>query len=199
MKINIKQMNVGLFFGSFNPVHNGHLEIASYFLENTDLDEVWFVVSPQNPLKSDIELLDIEKRLELVNAAINGNEAIKCCEIELTLSKPSFTIDTLKELTKTFPNNAFKIIMGTDNLETFSLWKDYEVILQNYKIYVYPRTGFDVSQFQQHPAVTLIDSQLLEVSATILRDQISRQEFDTWLPDRVAKIIREKGYYGSSI
>ena len=141
-------MTIGLFFGSFNPVHKGHLEIASYFLDNTDLKELWLVVSPQNPLKDDEELLDIEKRLELVNAAISENTRIKCCKVELGLSKPSFTVDTMKELKRIYPENEFVIIMGTDNLEKLDLWKDYLEILNNYKIYVYPRTGYSAAQFE---------------------------------------------------
>lgn len=189
------EMKVGLFFGSFNPVHKGHLEIASCFLDNTDLNEVWFVVSPQNPLKDDSELLAIDERLELVNAAIKENEGIKCCEVELGLPIPSYTIDTLRELCNTHPDYQFTIIMGTDNLEKLDLWKAYEEILQNFKLYVYPRMGSEAKKFQNHPAVTIIDSQLLEVSATILREQIRNQQYDKWLPDRVAQIIAAKGYY----
>jgi len=192
-------MQIGLFFGSFNPVHQGHLEIASYFLENTNLKEIWFVVSPQNPFKEDIELLDIENRLELVHAAIGEHDLIKCCEVELGLSVPSFTIDTLKELARTYPENDFSIIMGTDNLEKFGLWKSYEEILEHHKIYVYPRTGSNAAQFSNHPSVILIDSQLLEVSATVLRDQIKEGKFDQWLPHPVAEIIKEKGYYNTAV
>jgi len=188
-------MTIGLFFGSFNPIHKGHLNIASYFLDNTDLAEIWFVVSPQNPLKSDAELLDVKKRLELVNAAIGEIDSIKCSEVELDMPIPSFTIDTLKKLSEDFRNNDFVILMGTDNMEKFNLWKDYEEILENYKIYVYPRTGSDAEQFREHPSVTFIDSQLLEVSATMLRDQMRKGEFDQWLPNTVARIIKEKGYY----
>ena len=122
-------MKIGLFFGLFNPIHKGHLKIASYFLDNSDLQEVWLVVSPKNPLKEDAELLDVEKRLELVHAAIGENELIKCCEIELGLPLPSFTIDTLRELRNTNPNDEFIIIMGSDNLEKFHLWKNYTEIL----------------------------------------------------------------------
>jgi len=191
-------MRIGLFYGSFNPIHRGHLEIASYFVEYADLEQIWFVVSPQNPLKRDIELLEVENRLELVYAAIGDNEQIKCCEVELGLPKPSFTIDTMKELSKAHPDYEFSIIMGTDNLEKLSLWKNYEEILKNYRIFVYPRTGCTGGLFKDHPSVTIIDSQLLDVSATMLRDQVSKQEFDQWLPSQVAEIIKEKGYYAST-
>lgn len=188
-------MKVGLFFGSFNPIHKGHLEIASYFLENSDLEEIWLVVSPQNPLKEDAELLDVDKRLELVYAAIGENEKIKCSQVELGLPIPSFTIDTLGALGRTNPDDEFVIIMGTDNLEKLDLWKSYEEILNQYKIYVYPRAGSSSAQFADHPSVTLIESQLLDISATMLRDQIRKEEFDLWLPEQVAEIIKERGYY----
>ena len=188
-------MRIGLFFGSFNPVHKGHLEIATYFLKNTDLNEVWLVVSPQNPLKDDSELLEVEERLEMVCAALTDHDGIKSCEVELNLPKPSYTIDTLRELSLQHPSYKFAIIMGTDNLEKFDLWKSYEEILANYEIYVYPRTGSSADQFKGHPAVTLIDSELLEVSATMLRTRIKRNEYDEWLPDSVASIISDKGYY----
>ena len=191
-------MKIGLFFGSFNPVHKGHLEIASYFLDHTDLHEVWFVVSPQNPLKEDADLLDVEKRLEMVYAATGETGAIKCSEIELGLPIPSFTIDTLGELSKMYSDEEFVILMGTDNLESLHLWKDYERILDQYQIYVYPRTGSAAVHFKNHPSITLIESKLLEISATMLRDQISRKEFDLWLPETVAEIIRERGYYSST-
>ena len=188
-------MKIGLFFGSFNPIHKGHIGIASYFLEETDLAEIWFVISPQNPLKNEKELLDVEKRLELVHAAIGDIESIKCSEIELAMPVPSFTIDTLNKLKQDFPKNDFVILMGTDNMEKFNLWKNYEAILEHYKIYVYPRTGCNADQFREHPSVTLIDSQLLEVSATMLRDQMREGKFDKWLPSAVAQIIKKKGYY----
>jgi len=188
-------MKVGLFFGSFNPIHKGHLDIASYFLDHTNLAEIWFVVSPQNPLKNDKELLDVEKRLELVHAAITDIDSIKCSEVELGMPIPSFTIDTLKKLSQDFPKNDFIILMGTDNMEKFNLWKNHDEILEDYKIYVYPRTGYNAEQFREHPSVTLIDSQLLEVSATMLRDQMKEGKFDQWLPVAVAQIIKEKGYY----
>ncbi|HIA05565.1 MAG TPA: nicotinate-nucleotide adenylyltransferase [Flavobacteriales bacterium] len=191
-------MKIGLFFGSFNPIHRGHLKIASYFLDNSDLQEIWLVVSPKNPLKEDEELLDVKKRLELVHAAIGENELIKCCEVELGLPIPSFTIDTLRNLRNTNPDDEFIIIMGSDNLEKFHLWKDYTEILDQYKIYVYPRSGASSGQFAAHPSVSLIDSQLLEISASMLRDQIRKEEFDLWLPDKVAQIIRERGYYSNS-
>lgn len=191
-------MRIGLFFGSYNPVHKGHIEIANYFLNNSDLNEVWFVVSPQNPLKEDTELLHVNERLELVHAAIKDYKGLKCCEVELSLPKPSYTIDTLRELKSSHPENRFVIIMGTDNLESFHLWKSFEEILDNFEIYVYPRTGSSAGQFKSHSSVTLIDSELLEVSATMIRDQIRKQEFDKWLPDSVAQIISEKGYYSDS-
>jgi len=188
-------MKIGLFFGSFNPIHKGHLKIASYFLDNSDLQEIWLVVSPKNPLKDDPELLGVEQRLELVRAAISDRKQLKCCEVELGLPIPSFTIDTLRELRTTNPNDDFIIIMGSDNLENLHLWKDYAEILGQYRIYVYPRSGGREGQFAAHPSVRLIDSQLFDISATTLRDQIKKEEFDLWLPDKVAQIIRERGYY----
>jgi len=188
-------MKIGLFFGSFNPIHKGHLKIASYFLDNSDLQKIWLVVSPKNPLKEDAELLDVDKRLELVHAAILDHEHVTCSEVELEMPIPSFTIDTLRKLRNTNPDDDFIIIMGSDNLEKLHLWKDHTEILDAYKIYVYPRIGGLKGQLSTHPSVRLIDSQLFDISATMLRDQIRKEEFDLWLPDKVAQIIRERGYY----
>src|SRR3984957_14698567 len=136
-------MKIGLFFGSFNPVHNGHLIIANYICESTKLDKVWMVVSPQNPLKPKETLLRDYDRLHLINLAIEDNKNLKVSNIEFKLPKPSYTIDTLVHLHDKYPQHTFSLIMGSDNLATLHKWKNYEILLKNYEFLVYKRRGFE--------------------------------------------------------
>lgn len=191
-------MKVGLFFGSFNPIHTGHLIIAKYFADFTDLDQIWFVVSPQNPFKVRQDLLPGEQRLKLVNLAIADSPAFKSCDIELMLEKPSYTIHTLNALEGSHPNLSFVIIMGSDNLESLPLWKDYESIVTRFDIYVYPRPGFTEFQAMQLPGkrVSIIEAPLLEISSSFIRQMISGGKTPRyWLPERVLLEIMEAGYY----
>src|SRR6516165_2550772 len=135
-------MKIGLYFGSFNPVHHGHLIIANYVLQNSDLNQVWFVVSPQNPLKPTAGLLNEYHRLFLVNAAIEGEINLKASDIEFKLPKPSYTIDTLTYLAEKYPQHEFAVIMGSDSFQNLPQWKNHKLILANYPIYVYQRSGF---------------------------------------------------------
>jgi nicotinate-nucleotide adenylyltransferase len=188
-------MKVGLFFGSFNPIHHGHIEIASYFAETTDLDEVWLVVSPQNPFKKAENLLSPQNRIELVNLALKDQSYLKVCDIELDMAVPSYTIATLTKLHEDFPSDEFSIIMGTENLEKIDQWKNYEQILSQFRIFVYPRKKSNGGVFINHPNVQLATSQFIEISSSEIREQIRRNQNDGLLPDLIWETILERKYY----
>ena len=137
-------MKIGLFFGSFNPIHIGHKVIASYLIDFTDLDKVMFVVSPQNPLKQKISLLDQYHRLQIIRAEVEDNSKLEVSDIEFDMPKPSYTIDTLVRLKENYLENNYSIIMGSDNFQNFHKWKNYEQILEDYSVYVYPRLGYEI-------------------------------------------------------
>lgn len=162
---------IGLFFGSFNPVHNGHLMLANYIIEYGDLDEVWFVVSPHNPLKAVSGLLPEKQRLDLVSLAIADFDRFKLCDVEFGMPKPSFTIDTLTLLNARHPEKHFTIIMGSDSLDSFDRWKDFEVLLNRYTLLVYPRKGSNENNpLHQHPSVKHIEAPQIEVSSSFIRE-----------------------------
>jgi nicotinate-nucleotide adenylyltransferase len=189
-------MKVGLFFGTFNPIHVGHMIIASYMAEFTDLEQVWFVVSPQNPMKKNQILLHDYHRLALVRIAAENHRKLKVSNIELSLPKPSYTIDTLTELSAKYPDHEFVIIVGTDNLEIFTQWKDYERILDKYSLYVYPRHGFNGGNLTSHPNVKITDAPLIEISSTFIRNAIrDKKNIRSMLPDAVWKYIEEMHFY----
>lgn len=189
-------MKTGLFFGSFNPVHNGHMVIANYFAEFSDLDQVWFVVSPHNPLKPVGSLLNDFQRLQLVELAIGDYRKMKVSKIEFGLPKPSYTINTLTHLQEKYPQHEFVLIMGSDNLHTFHKWKNYEQILEYYSIYIYPRPGFDGGDFKNHPKVKFIEAPLMEISSTFIRNAIkSKKDVRFMMPEKVADYIDEMNFY----
>lgn len=162
-------MKIGLFFGSFNPIHIGHMIIANIMAEHTDLQQVWFVVSPQNPLKSSKSLIHEHDRYAMVEQAISDNYHLKVSDIEFRMPKPSFTVDTLAYLSDKHPNHDFKLIIGEDNLKSFPRWKNYQVILNEYGLYIYPRPGSVFSEIMEHPNVKLVQAPLLDISATFIR------------------------------
>jgi len=187
---------VGLFFGSFNPIHTGHLIIANYMANYTDLDEVWLVVSPHNPLKKKDSLLNRYDRFEMVNLALENVTKIRASDIEFRLAQPSYTIDTLIHLEEKYPDKKFILIMGSDNLTTLKKWKNYDVILRDFGIYVYPRPGYDVSEWQEHPAITFTDTPLMEISSTFIRNAVkAHQSITYFVPDKVMDFIDKKGLY----
>lgn len=189
-------MKTGLFFGSFNPVHNGHMVIANYFAEFSDLNQVWFVVSPHNPLKPAGSLLNDFQRLQLVELAIGDYRKMKASKIEFGLPKPSYTINTLTHLQEKYPQHEFVLIMGSDNLHTFHKWKNYEQILEYYSIYIYPRPGFDGGDFKSHPKVKFIEAPLMEISSTFIRNAIkSKKDVRFMMPEKVADYIDEMNFY----
>jgi nicotinate-nucleotide adenylyltransferase len=189
-------MLIGLFFGSFNPVHIGHLIIANTMATQTDLEQVWFVVSPQNPFKKSQTLLHEFDRLDMVQMAVQDNPRLRTTDIEFSLPRPSYTIDTLLRLTAKYPQHRFRLIIGEDNLTQFRNWKNHEAILTNYGLYVYPRPNAGLSDLGQHPAVRLVPAPLLDISATFIRDSIRQYRSVKYLvPDAVEEMIRRKKFY----
>lgn len=199
VKRNLKlfAMNIGLYFGSFNPIHIGHLAIANYALAYGAIDQLWLVVSPQSPFKQKQSMLDDYQRLELVNRAIEGDDRMKASSIEFRLPKPSYTIDTLTYLQEEFPMHQFSILMGADNLQSFHKWKNYEQILANYSLLVYPRPGIDISNLHFNTdSVQLIDAPLMEISASFIRKAIREaKDIRHFLPPSVWQYIEEMNFY----
>ncbi|MCK9611355.1 MAG: nicotinate (nicotinamide) nucleotide adenylyltransferase [Bacteroidales bacterium] len=192
----ISAKNIGLYFGSFNPIHTGHLAIAKYLLKNSGLDEIWFVVSPQSPFKKESSLLDDDFRFNMVQLAIKNFKRMRACNIEFTLPKPSYTIDTLSALQERFLKNIFSLIIGSDNLELFHKWKDYNKIIDNYKIFVYPRRGFDGGKLKTHSSVCMINAPLYDISSTWIREIIkSGKDVKGYMPERVLSYIEKMGFY----
>ncbi len=167
---------IGLFFGSFNPIHIGHLAIANYILEYTDLNEVWFVVSPQNPLKNKQTLAPDYHRLEMVKTALGDHISMKASNVEFSLPRPSYTIDTLTYLSEKYPEKNFALIMGADNLQNFDKWKNYELLLENYSIFVYPRPGISLENSKFKEKVRLTDAPLMEISSSFIRKAIKEKK-----------------------
>lgn len=189
-------MKIGLFFGSFNPIHIGHLIIANIMAETTDLKKVWLVVSPQNPLKPSKGLLHEFDRYDMVRAAMYDHYKIEASDIEFNLPKPSYTIHTLVHLTEKHPEKEFKVIIGEDNLTNFVKWKNHERILEDYGLYVYPRPDAQPSELKQHPNVKMIEAPMLDISATFIRKCIRKHQSVRYLvPDAVEEMIRTKGFY----
>ncbi|MDE3234352.1 MAG: nicotinate-nucleotide adenylyltransferase [Bacteroidota bacterium] len=188
-------MKIGLYFGSFNPIHTGHLIIASYIANHTDLQKVWFVVSPQNPFKHSATLLNEYQRLKLVQLAVEEDDQLKASDIEFKLPKPSYTIDTLTYLEEKYPQHAFSVIMGSDSLQNFSKWKNAHLILQKFKLFVYERPGFLIN-VPEEGKIIVVKAPLLEISATLIRNNIKEGKSIRYLvPDVVREEIERSGYY----
>lgn len=189
---------IGLFFGSFNPIHIGHLIMAEYFVENTDMKEVWFVVSPNNPLKKKESLLSEHQRLYMVNLAIEDDARFRSCDIEFKLPYPSYTCHTLAHLQEKYPDKEFALIMGEDNLENIEKWKNYEYILDNFSIYTYPRMGYDGGKYKTHPSVTFVPAPQVEISATLVRQSLAAgRRVHYLLHPKVAQFIDEMRLYAA--
>lgn len=186
----------GLFFGSFNPIHVGHLIIANSMLTGSELEEVWFVVSPQNPLKERSTLLADYHRLQMVRVAIEENYKMRACDVEFHLPIPSYTVVTLAHLGELYPDREFSLIMGSDNLDNFHRWRNYEHILENYEIFVYPRPGHDGGDLASHPHVHLVDVPMMDISSSYIRERISkRQSVEYLLTEPVYKYLTEMHFY----
>ena len=172
-------MKIGLYFGTFNPVHIGHTILANHMLHYTDMDEVWMVVTPHNPHKKKSTLLDNHHRLEMVYKATEQFEDIHPTDIEFKLKQPNYTVDTLVHISEKFPNNEFVLIMGEDNLRTFHKWKNYEVILEHYEVYVYPRIGDKIigeNNLKNHNKIHFVEAPIVEISSTFIRQSIKNNK-----------------------
>lgn len=192
----IAMRKIGLFFGSFNPVHIGHLIIGNAMLAHCDLDEVWYVVSPQNPLKERKSLLADQQRLEMVRLAVHDNYRMRASDVEFHLPIPSYTVLTLAHLGDKYRDKQFCLIMGSDNLDTFERWRNWEFILEYYQIYVYPRPGHTNCKLASHPHVTIVDVPQIDISSTYIREQI-REGHDVryLLPEPVYQYLTEMHFY----
>jgi nicotinate-nucleotide adenylyltransferase len=189
-------MKTGLFFGSFNPIHIGHLAIANYMVEFTDLDKVWFVVSPHNPFKQKNTLLSDQHRLQMVRLAIEYDNRFKASNIEFNLPQPSYTINTLAYLREQYPDHEFVIIMGSDGLKTFYKWKNYEELIRNYSRYIYPRPGTDHELLQNLENGQIVPAPVMEISSTFIRDAIAHgKDVRYFLPEKVWEYISEMNFY----
>lgn len=191
-----KRENIGLYFGSFNPIHYGHLILANYIVENTSVDRVCFVVSPHNPLKDKNILIDDNIRLELVGLAIEDNPLFFVSDVEFSLPRPSYTINTLQHLKALYPHNTYSLIMGQDNLENFDKWKDYNTILNNYDIYVYPRENTNYQPLQTDKHIHLLTPPLINISSSYIRSLIkNKRSIRYLLPDKVRERISTLSLY----
>ncbi|MBN1820919.1 MAG: nicotinate-nucleotide adenylyltransferase [Prolixibacteraceae bacterium] len=190
------KLHVGLFFGTFNPIHSGHMVIANYLVEFTEINQLWFVVSPQSPFKKKNNLLDDFQRLELVHRAIGNDSRFRASNTEFNLPKPSYTIDTLTYLKEQYPDYRFSLIMGSDNLENFHKWKNYKTIIENYGIIVYPRPGFDRKKVISFKNITITDAPLIEISSTFIRKAIADgKDIRHFLPPKSWEYLDEMNFY----
>ena len=186
----------GLFFGSFNPIHNGHLMIASYMAEYTSMKEVWFIVSPHNPLKEKSTLLADHHRLAMANIAVEDDPRFRASNIEFHLPQPSYTIDTLTYISEKYPEKEFVLIAGNDNLPSFHKWKNYEQLLEQYHLYIYPRPLSGSSPFDNHPRIHFTAAPLIEISSSFIRESIHQgKNMRHFLPEKVWKYIEEMHFY----
>ncbi|MBK7964970.1 MAG: nicotinate-nucleotide adenylyltransferase [Bacteroidetes bacterium] len=189
-------MKIGLYFGSFNPIHSGHLVIAGYMAEFSDLKQVWMVVSPHNPLKPAGSLLQDYHRFHLVELGIGNYKKLKASKIEFELARPSYTVVTLAYLQDKYPKHEFSLIMGADNLENLHKWKNFELILEHHDIYVYPRPNHDGGDLKNHPRVKWIDAPLMELSSSFIRKSIKEgKDVRYMMPETVADYIDEMNFY----
>ena len=189
-------MNVGLFFGSFNPVHIGHLAIADYMLAYTEMDELWFVVSPHNPFKKRQNMLSENDRLHLVNLAIEDHPAYRTCDMEFHMPKPSYTVDTLARLSDIYPQQKFALIMGSDQLDQFHKWKNSDEIIDRYHRYIYPRPETPAKLMEDIPNATVVDAPQMDISSTLIRQAIADgKDVSFYLHEKVYRHIKKMQFY----
>tara|TARA_B110000211_G_C14062307_1_gene546111 strand:- start:1323 stop:1907 length:585 start_codon:yes stop_codon:yes gene_type:complete len=187
---------IGLFFGSFNPIHIGHLILANYMVEYTTMNELWFVVSPQSPFKNSSSLLPEIHRYAIVDRAIEDEDRLKVSNIEFKMPKPSYTVDTLAHLTEKHTDYSFSLIMGQDNLTHLHKWKNVDFILEQHKVYVYPRPASKPGKLDNHPSITIMDAPQVEISASFIRKAIQEKKDVSWfLPEKAWRYIDEMGFY----
>lgn len=191
-------MNIAIYSGSFNPIHKGHLQLAHFVLEKQLAQEVWFVVTPCNPLKEQAELIDHFLRLDMVISVIGNQSAFKASDVEFDMPVPSYSIDTLTELCKMFPEHTFSLLIGSDNALVFDQWKNYSEILAKFKVLVYPRRGYNFETVaQRYPQMQLLNSPYCDISSTEIRNAIvGNQPVDKWIEPEVIEFIYENNLYG---
>ena len=191
-----KKRNTGLFFGSYNPVHVGHLALANYIVENTELDEIWFVVSPQNPFKNSEDLIDAADRIKMLELSIDSYNKFKVCDIELNLPTPSFSYRTIKELYKQYPSHNFSIIMGSDNLLTLDRWKNIDEILKLCAIKVYPRPEYPINKSNLPGSIEVVEAPVFNIASTTIRNGIKQgKNYSFLIPQKAFDYILKKGLY----
>lgn len=190
-------MNIGIFSGSFNPIHAGHLILANYITEYTEIDEVWLLVTPHNPIKEPNILIDEDARLEMTKLALENYPQIRVSDVEFSMPRPSYTINTLKFLTENHPEHSFSLIIGADNWQSFERWKDYEEIIEQYKIFVYPRFGYSVATPAKYKKkVEILNSPIIEISSTFIREGIREgKNLRAFMPDIVYRYIKDHNLY----
>ena len=192
-------MNIGLYFGTFNPIHIGHLAIANHLVEFSDLDAVWMVITPHSPFKKKASLLSDNHRYQLVQIATEDYPKLQPSTIEFKLPQPNYTVHTLAYISEKYPEHTFHLIMGEDNLKSFHKWKNYEVILERHQIYVYPRVVEGeriITQFDKHPKIHKIDAPIMEISSTFIRKAIAdKKNISALLPCKVWQYIDEMNFY----
>ena len=187
---------IGLFFGSFNPVHNGHLMLANYMVEYSDLDSIWFVVSPQNPFKDEKSLLKDHYRRDMLEMAVKNDSRFEVCDIEFNMPKPSYTIDTLNRLSELYPDVEFCLICGMDNLVNFKKWKNAQDILDNYRLLVYPRKNYDGGELLNHQSVRIIDAPEIEISSTFIRNAVAEnKDVRYFMPEKSYNYMIDMNFY----
>ena len=190
--------SIGLFFGSFNPIHLGHTQLAEYIFEYSGVDEIWYIVSPRNPLKEQSELIDEHLRFRLIEMATESKDYLKVSDIEFNMPKPSYTINTLQALSEKYPEDNFILLIGSDNMQIFDQWKDYQTILNEYSILVYPRKDFDYEPFEEiYPDMQILEeAPFFEISSTDIRELIkNNQDASQWLHPDVYQFIKENSLY----
>lgn len=187
---------VGIYSGSFNPIHHGHVMLANYLVEFSDLDELWFVVSPQNPLKKKEDLLDDNERLKMVQLAVGDDPRFFVSDVEMHLPTPSYTINTLTSLSNQYPDCQFVFICGMDSLQNLKNWREYQKILDNYELLVFPREGYDGGELVNYPSVNILKTPLLEISSTFVR-QCAKEGRDVrhFVPEKVFRYMKEHHFY----
>ena len=187
---------VGIYSGSFNPIHHGHVMLANYLVEFSDLDELWFVVTPQNPLKKKEDLLDDDERLKMVQLAVGDDPRFVVSDIEMHLPRPSYTINTLTALSEQHPDCEFVFICGMDSLQNLRNWREYQKILDNYELLVFPREGYDGGELAKYPSVNILKTPIVEVSSTFIRDCVKEgRDVRHFMPEKAFQYMREHHFY----